>query len=49
MNKIQLTLSSVFRFLKTFSVVSHIKYFNLGLFGMKLGTQYYFVYIIVLK
>ena len=47
-----LKLGSKFRFLRfveRFFAVSRIKWFKLGLFDTKLGTQHYLVYIIVLN
>ena len=39
-------LSCVLKVFYAFLALSHIKEFNLGLFGMKHGTQNYLVYII---
>ena len=46
-----LLLSAKLRFLGfvSFLALSHIKWFKLGLFATKIGTQHYLAYIIVLK
>ena len=46
-----LLLSAKLRFLGfvSFLALSHIKWFKLGMFATKIGTQHYLVYIILLK
>ena len=42
-------LSCILKVLLPFLAISRIKWFKLGLFGTKHGTQHYLVYVIVLK
>ena len=42
-------LSFFFKVFEAFLALSRIKWFKLGLFGSKLGTQHYDVNIVVLK